>query len=546
MAGGGKETPRQKMIGMMYLVLTAMLALNVSATVLDAFVLVDSGLSQTINSFKIKNERLYNQMESSYAINPTKVGPWKEVTDEIKERTTEVLDYIQDLKVLTIIEAEKEDSPALLDDNQVDSGKITGKGDTNVSGVLFLGPDGKSGKATELKEKLIEYREYMLTHIDEDIGEKLVASINNILNTDDPPMREDGTPHTWETTRFDHVPLVAVFPQLTKMQLDILNVESEVVGFLLQQVDAGDFKVNKLDAVVIPSTDYVIQGNEFKAEIFLAASDTTQVPKIYVGEYEKYTTDQGLEDFRMVGNYEELPVDGGKGIFTRRATRLGQNKWSGLLEVTAPDGNKMRRPFEHQYEVAQPNVVVSPTKMNVFYRGVDNPVDVSIPGISMDRISAVVDGGGSIRKSGKGFIVVPGRGNSCNVTVYAQLEGTRKNMGTKQFRVKNVPDPIAAVRGLPSRGQVQKNVLATSLALEAQMPQSFEFDLSFSITGFTVMANVGGFARQAESNNQVITEDQKRIFDGLRSGQTVTIIDITAVGPDGTTRNLNDIVYRIR
>lgn len=541
---GGKETPRQKMIGMMYLVLTAMLALNVSATVLDAFVLVDSGLSQTTKSFTIKNERLYNQMESAYAVNPTKVEPWKLSTDEIREKTKEMIDYIQDLKVLTVVTAEKEDSPALLEDNQVDAGKISGKSDTNTSGRIFLGSEG-GGKATDLKKKIAEYREFMKGLVDETAAEQLILSINNILNTDDPPPSPDGTPHTWESTRFDHIPLVAIFPQLTKIQLDILNVEAEVVGYLLQQVDAGDFKVNKLDAVVIPKSSYIFQGNEFQAEIFLAASDTTQVPRIFIGNYESYTNEQGVEEYRMVGSYEEIPIVGGRGIFNQRSNRIGINRWSGLLEVTAPDGSKLRRPFNHEFEVAQPNVVVSPSKMNVFYRGVENPVEISIPGISMDRLSVNVDGGGTIRKIRDGFEVIPGRGNVCNVTVFAEIEGQRRNMGTRQFRVRDVPDPTAAVRNITAR-IVDKNELAASLAVEARMPMGFDFDLSFNITSFTVMATVGGFTRTAISNSQLINDEQRRIFESLRSGQTVNIIDVKAVGPDGRVRELNDIVYRIR
>lgn len=540
-----KETPRQKMIGMMYLVLTAMLALNVSATVLDAFVLVDSGLSQTARSFSVKNERLYNQMDKAYAVNPIKVGDFKTITDEIRLKTAEFYNYVQDLKVLTIVTAEKETSAALVGDNEVDTKNIIGKGDTNTSGRVFLGSDGVDGKATELKNKIVEYREYMQGVVDPATGEQLINSIKVLLNTDDPAPSSDGTPHTWESTRFDHIPIVAVFPQLTKIQLDVLNVEAEVVSYLLQQVDASDFKVNKLDAVVIPKSDYVIQGNEFSANIFLAASDTTQVPTIYVGEFEKYTTDQGVEDYRMVGSFEEVPVEGGKGIFKRRASRLGMNKWSGLLEVTAPDGSKLRKPFTHQYEVAEPNVVVSPTKMNVFYRGVDNPVDISIPGISMDKISPTIDGGGSIRRAGGAYVVNPGRGNKCNVTVYADIEGTRRNMGSREFRIRDVPDPIPAVRGITSR-IVNKGELSTALAVEARMPEGFDFDLTFRITSFTVMATVAGFTQTQASNNNVINDNQRRLIEGLRSGQTVNIIDVKAVGPDGRTRELNDIVYRIR
>jgi gliding motility-associated protein GldM len=543
---GGKETPRQKMIGMMYLVLTAMLALNVSATVLDAFVLVDTGLSQTTKSFNLKNERLYTQMDNAYAVNPAKVEPWKNLTDEIRQRSKELFDYIQDLKVLTVVTAEKEDSPALIGDNQVDAKKIKGKGDSNVSGRVFIGSEG-GGKATDLKKKIQDYREFMKSHIDPDIGEQIITSIENILNTDDPPASETSTDthHTWETTRFDHIPLVAVFPQLTKMQLDVLNVEAEVVGYLYNRVDASDFKVNSLDAVVIPKSNYIIQGNEFSADIFLAASDSTQVPRVFIGNYETYTTEQGAIDYRMVGSYKEIPVEGGRGIFTDKSSRLGMNKWSGLLEVTAPDGTKIKRPFNHEYEVAQPNVVVSPTKMNVFYRGVVNPVEISIPGFSADRLIVDIDGGGSIRRVGDIFEVQPGRGNTCNITVMLNIDGQRRPMGSRPFRVREVPTPIAAVQGITSR-IVDKNELAASLAIEARMPEGFDFELSFRITSFKVMAQIGGYTSEAISNNHIITQEQQRIFDRLTRGQSVNIIDVKAVGPDGRVRELNDIVYRIR
>lgn len=542
---GGKETPRQKMIGMMYLVLTAMLALNVSSTVLDAFVLVEEGLSRTSKSFALKNDRLYNQMDVAYAVNPTKVGPWKYKTDEIRQKTSELIENIQDLKILTVETSEKSKAAELIDeDRQINTKKISGKGDTNISGRLFLGSDG-GGRATDLKKRISEYREYMKTHLDESTAEQLINSINNILNTDDPPPTPSGAPHTWESSRFDHVPLVSVFPQLTKMQLDVLNVEAEVVGYLLQRVDAGDFKVNKLDAIVIPKSDYIFAGNDFTAEVFLAASDTTQVPKVYIGNFESFRTDQGVEDYRMVGPSQEIPVEGGRGIFTQRSTRIGINRWSGLLEVTAPDGSKLRRPFRHEYEVAPPNVVISPLKMNVFYRAVDNPVGISIPGISTDRLRPQIDGGGQIKQVGGSFIVIPGRGNTCNITVFAEVDGTRRNMGTVPFRIREVPDPYAVVRGVAGR-TVDKNDLATSLVLEAKMPEWFDFDLTYNITGFTVLATVGGVTRPATSTSRLITDEQRRIFESLRSGSTVIITDIKAVGPTGNVRELNDVVYKIR
>lgn len=110
----GKETPRQKMIGMMYLVLTAMLALNVTTSVLDAFALIDNGLSRTTANYRIKNEKLYTQFGNAYELNKVKVGPWKAKADEIKKEAQEIIDFVQKIKKEVVIAGEgREDAPAI-------------------------------------------------------------------------------------------------------------------------------------------------------------------------------------------------------------------------------------------------------------------------------------------------------------------------------------------------------------------------------------------------------------------------------------------------
>jgi gliding motility-associated protein GldM len=325
----------------------------------------------------------------------------------------------------------------------------------------------------------------------------------------------------------------------------VLNIEAEVITYLLQQVDAGDFKVNKLDAVVIPKTSYVFQGTDFTAEVFLAASDTTQIPKIYIGRYETFKTEAGFEDYKMVGNYEEIPVVGGRGLFTRKASSIGKVPWSGLLEVTYPDGSKIRKPFQHEYEVAAPNVVISLTKMDVFYKGVDNPVKISISGVSMDKIEATMTGG-QIKRSGDSFIVNPSlTATTCEINVTATVDGIKTKMGTQKFRVKPVPPPIPTVDGVTSK-TVPKNVLATALFVAAKTPPDFDFDMPFRVTEFTISATVGGLLREFTSKSQMLTDEQKNMIQSLRSGQTVAFTNIKAVGPAGNVLPLVDLVYKIQ
>ncbi|MHC1703519.1 MAG: gliding motility protein GldM [Tenuifilaceae bacterium] len=541
----GKETPRQKMIGMMYLVLTAMLALNVSSEVLEAFALIDNGLSRTTMNYKVKNEKLYTQFENSYTLNKVKVGPWKHKSDEVKTKAAEILEYVQALKKEIVIASEGPETPVLKGE-EIESELIQNKSDLDKAATILIGLEG-SGKAKELKRKIVEFREYLVGLIDPNKAAQLIESINGILNTDNPAPREDGTVNTWESSRFEHIPLIAVIPQLTKVQVDVLNCEAEVINYLLQQVGANDFKFNVLNATVIPTSSYVIQGNEFKAEVFLAASDTTQRPKIYICSYDStLNKETGEYTYNIKGAADTVPVSkSGRGIFKRKASQPGKVKWSGLIEMKAPDGSITRKPFKHEFLVEQPNVVISPTKMNVLYLGVDNPVEISIPGISMDKISATISKG-SIKPTGREFIVQPGQGiTSCDITVFAMVEGTKRNMGTKPFRVKKVPDPITKVAGLASK-IATKNELASTFGVVAQMPPDFDFELKYTVTSFTLSAQVGGFSSDESSRSASFTDAQKRIINNLKSGNQVAITNVKAIGPGGDERILNDLVIKIK
>ncbi|PLX10280.1 MAG: hypothetical protein C0597_17050, partial [Marinilabiliales bacterium] len=424
--GHGKETPRQKMIGMMYLVLTAMLALNVSAEVLDAFGAVDEGLRKTTEIYSEKNLELYKDFDQQFAQNETKVGPWKNKADEVKQKCDELIEYIQELKIEIITANGQGDikDGVVTEDRQINNDEIAGKDKTDASSHVLIGE--MDGKAFELREKIEELREYLVGLVDKE-NEAIIHSLEINLNTDDPPKSDDGQKKTWEVKNFAHMPLAAVFPLLTKIQLDIRNSEAEVVQYLFSQISAGSIPFNKLEATVIPNTSYVLQGNPYKADVFIAAFDTTAAPIVYVGNYDStLNAETGSYDFTMRGQYDSLDVVNGRGKFSRMGSGLGKQTWGGIIKLKDPDGNFITKTFKREYQVAKPNLVVSPTKMNVFYVGVENPVSVSIAGIPGDKISPSITNG-VIRKQRDGeYIVLPKRPGNSLITVTADIEGTRK------------------------------------------------------------------------------------------------------------------------
>ncbi len=547
--GHGKETPRQKMIGMMYLVLMALLALNVSKEVLDAFAILDSGLVNTIETLQATNEQVITEFEAQYELNQAKVGPWKDKALMVKEKADAINQFIQEKKIEMVKESEGEDTDAVTEDGHIEGELIDGKDNTEIPGYVMYGDNNDRG-GKELHLMMEEFRNFLITDVitDENAG-AIRQSIEASLNTE--PRKEEtrstDTP-SWESQLFLDSPLSGVLTIMSGLQINVRNAESEALKYLYSQIDAGSFPFNKLDATVIPNSNYIIRGNQFNAQVFLAASDTTADPKIYVTAnsrpYDSTVVD-GIVTYskRKDISYDELSVakGTGKGIFSVPATSLGSKFWGGLIELTGPSGTIVR-PFKHNYLVAEGAVTVAPTKMNVFYLGVDNPVDVSVAGIQPDKISISVTNARHEKRRGS-YIIKPIRPGNAYVVVYATIDGKKREMGRKEFRVKTVPMPVAMVNNKKG-GAMQQQVLLAQIGVAAEM-EDFDFDLKFTVTEFTVSAVVQGFVRDYTSKSNRFTQDQKNLIRNLNKGQTVYIQDIKAVGPDGSTRPLSTINFKL-
>ncbi|MBE9469549.1 MAG: gliding motility protein GldM [Bacteroidetes bacterium] len=534
------ETPRQKMIGMMYLMLTAELALNVGRVVLDAFSLVDDSLTTSTEIFAKKNEKLYNQFEQADTENHVKVGEWRQKALKVKVKADSLYHYIQDCKVKILIKSEGKDSDAL-NGRELDVEKINNKDDMNVPSQVMVGSSGIADGRI-LKNFIVSYRQY----IDSLILPKdsiVLRSINQNLNTEDPIVREkgrEGERTTWERHHFENLPLVAVITILSKLQSDIRNTEADVVSYLYSQIDASSFKFNKLSATVIPTSDYVIQGGNYQAEIFLAAFDTTRKPVIFVGDY-----DSTKVGYKMKGVYDSIPIVNGKGVYKVKANKEGYQKWGGLIQYSVPGGGVQNYPFKSEFKVAKPNLVVSPTSMNVFYYKIDNPVEISVPGMPSDKIlpSAV---NATIKRSRKGgYVVRPTKtGGIVKIRVTADINGQKKLMGVKEFRIKLLPRPVAKVAG-KSQGTIKKNLLLGAPGVNAEL-EDFVFDLRFKVKSFTVTATVAGYSKSVQQRGSKFSSNQRRFIKNLKSGSNLIIEDIKAAGPDARLRELSPLVFKIK
>jgi gliding motility-associated protein GldM len=519
---GGILSPRQKMINMMYLVLTAMLALNVSAEVLDAFVVIDKSIEHNTRIILEKNNNNLSDFREAAAENKEKVEPWLLKGEEVHRRAAELYNAINQIKLDLVASGDGKDSEGIVD-GEINAALIGSLSDTDASSRVLVGSETSKGEAYVLRRAMNEYCEYLLSLVDEAKNPVLFHSLTEILRLPATQERTDGDVTAWEVAVFDGVPLISAVALLSKMQMDVYNSESEVVSYLMRQVTATDFKFSDIDIAVVPSSNYVIQGTEFSAEMFLAAYDPTQNPILTMGGRTYHANNKGKIIFKTIPEH------------------VGPVNLNGNMEFMGPEG-KTTRPVRLSYMVVEPNTVVSPTKMNVVYRGIENPISISSAGIPQDKLDVKITNG-TIEHKGNEFMVTPGNGRICEISVFVN----EKNMGTRQLRVKDLPAPMPQLDVIQGK-TATKNELLASQGILAAMPRDFDFDLRFRVLSFSVLSNdaTSGYDMEEASNSAAFTPRQKQLFNRVRSGQRVTFTDIKAVGPDGRTIELNDLVIKIK
>ena len=324
---GYKETPRQKMIAMMYLVLTALLALNVSVEIIEAFVVVNHSIENTNENLKSKMDEAYARFEQQNLLNETKVGPYWAKAKEVQTLSSDLISFIQSVKNEAIARTEK---ISVEEASTMPLGQIESRDKYDATTNYFIGnsQDGSAGMARELKNKIEQYKK--------DVFELLPpANQNSIrfgMDTEGPFYDALGKEQNWEMHNFYHMILAANVTFLNKLVADVHNVESDVVRTLFNSVSADDYKFDMVAPKVIPSSKLIFQGDTYEADIMVAALDSKQNPEVMIGG-------------------RQVPAEGGIAKYTVNATTTGLQTYRGTIKVAGPDGEAKEYPFEESYFV---------------------------------------------------------------------------------------------------------------------------------------------------------------------------------------------------
>lgn len=390
------------MINLMYIVLTAMLALNVSAEILNALLSIDRSINESTDLMDRSNQQLMHSI-SEQAEAYAQFKPYETSGLAVQEIAKEFSAYISGLKS-ELIEA----SGGIDED-----GFPVGKKNKDITTRMFVDED--RGKL--LEEKINQARASLLAQVaDTAVSIRLAAALPLKIN----PLPADTDKKTWAQFTFQQMPVAAVLPLLAKIQNDMEVSETAILGYLYEKTGSATIKPDAFIPVAATNSSYLTVGEQFSAELFLSAYSST------------------ADNISIQVDGRNVPVRNGKAVFNATASGLGEKTHRMTVRITDPVSGRVEK-FEKtfSYIVGEQSVAVAADKMNVFYVGVDNPLSLSAAGVPSTKIKVAATGADLTKVSNGKYIVKPKKIGTSMITV----SGGGLDPATFEYRVKRIPDP---------------------------------------------------------------------------------------------------------
>lgn len=505
--------PRQKMINIMYLVLTAMLALNVSAEILNAFSIVNNSINTSNKSLADKNNLIYSQFDAQMKDNAEKTAPFRAKAQQVKSLSASMYDYVESLKK-TII-----DESGGLDEHGEIKDKAGLDAPTRVMENMKKGP--------ELEAKLKDLREKLLSFVDpkkrDQFNKTLPLRIEVGKSTDE----HGGGTKSWTTYHFNMVPTIAAVTILGKFQNDIKNSESAIIDDLYRQIDANTFKFDKVRPFISLNSKNLMEGQTLTANIAVGAYSTTVNPTIVV-------------------NGQSVEAKDGLGTFTAVAAGIGEKTISGTITLPSPTGGAPESyPFTETYNVGASSTSISADKMNVLYIGLQNPISISAAGVPAEQVSASITGGNMTKRGSGEYIVTVSQPGKAVINVVANIDGKTKSLGQKEFRVKRVPDPVLKV-GVNKGGSMKAADFKVQGGLRADL-EDFEFEgVKYEVIGYRVGISAKGKEYQeGDATSAYFPGSVTASIRALRPGDEVYFENVKVKGPDNVVRSMPSTIFKL-
>lgn len=490
---GGNLSPRQKMINLMYLVFIAMLAMNMSKEVLSSFGSLNEKLTEANLKSELKNEAAFNSLAQKAAEQKEKYEPLRAKAALIQELSDDLYNHIEALKTKMT-----EKLPDKMDYEVMDQSAFLDE--------YFFEGDGYGKNGKEFVQKIDHFRTETEKILGPDVPH-LTKVLNDRFDTNDVKTRE-GKNKKWLNYHFESFPLIASLTNLTQIQMDIKTTQTEILAELLQGQLISDVSMTKYEAIVIPEKTAFFQGELFKGKIVLGKVDPTLKP-----------TSVEINGRKIPDNN----IEAGQVLLNFPSGNVGENSIKGKF-IFIENGKPVEIPISSTYAVVSKpsSAVVSADKMNVVYRGLENPLTISIPGVSDNNVTASAPGLRKIAGMGK-YILNPDTGENVTIKVSGKLPDGTVVSSSQSFRIKDLPPPTSTVRMEYGSLKMPRESLSKS-TIGATYPD-FDFDLDLVISSF--MIKVPGQATVIVSGNR-LDDIAKRALDRAKIGDMILIFNVKA------------------
>ncbi|HRE51351.1 MAG TPA: gliding motility protein GldM [Flavitalea sp.] len=501
------KEPRQKMINMMYLVLTALLALNVSSEILNAFKTVNRSIDNANNVLISNNNTIYQSFADKLADpkTATKASEWKPKADQAQALTREVYDYIEDLKIKV------RDAAGYKPDSKDSVGY-----ESNLDASTRI--MDTQGEGEKLKNRLEKLKQDLLA-IDPEIGQEFANKLPIDLSV---PKSQTGNKNaTWTTTYFHMTPAIAAITILNKFQNDVKSSENQIVTYCHNKIGEVAVRFDKYGFVGGLSSSYLMPGEKLKVYAALGATSSGAAPTILINGKPVAANGDGIAE-------TEFPVSGSGTVNV-------------VIRYKDQDGvdQEIKKPLE--YTVGMPSgVAVSADKMNVLYIGVDNPLTITA-GVGAEKVNATFTGGTISRVNGPKWVAKPKTPGEQTINVIVDGKAT-----PVKYRVKYLPDPAAFVANKRG-GPIPSADLKVQGGLIARLIDS-DFEASFRVASYTVGAVGGKYPVYQTANNEGNrwSGNAATIIENATPGTSIFFDNIRVVGPDGRTRELPQMSFNLK
>jgi gliding motility-associated protein GldM len=502
---------------------------------LESILKLNENFNSTIKAQNLKKKDLYKLIRNGYMMSPESYEYLWNKALHIQKSSNDLIGFIYQLEYMMIATAE---NISIDSAGKTDLAFVEKNTNSAIPELVLFKSDIKKPipNISLLKRKIQSFKKTLYLQIDKKDWEKIPFN----LDPDKAVIEKKARKVTWEYANFHKATLAGAVTNLNSIIIELNNSEVDAITYLSSGITYGDWSFDCLFPTVVATRTAIAVGDNYEAEVLLSAYDSKKNMEVFIGGKDSIS----VEDYEHTDNMLSFISKNGIAKIVIPTKEPNSYKIPGFMLIKSMDGRKLHYPFYLEFDVFHAPASISTTRSNVLYRGIDNPVDISVPGYKPDDV-IVTASNGKLTYSGKGeYIFNPGKEHKSIFIISTNINHKLKEYQKKTFRIINTPDPVPAI-GYKRGGDITKAEILASAGVNLKSEKS-DFNIKYNVVGFSLMIIESSDKIKIESaKGPLFSENQKKLISNLKTGQYLFVKDISVKGSDGSSRVLNGMIFKI-